>query len=164
MSNSQHSDHTHQPKTLGEELVDHPIGTAVGAAGGAVTGAAVGTVAGPVGTVVGAVVGAVVGGLAGNGAAEAVNPVDEHSYWSDAHTRAPYYSDAFTFEDYAPAYRAGYTSRMEGKDNWNDARSEWERRWDEEHAQGRLRWHDAEPAIKSAWERANRAYVTRNQG
>ena len=143
---------------------DHPIGTSVGAAGGAVTGAAIGTVGGPVGSVVGAVVGAVVGGLAGKGAAEFINPTEEDAYWRDAYTREPYYSDAYSFDDYAPAYRAGYTARMQGKANWNDARSEWERRWDEEHAQSRMRFKDAEPAIKSAWERANKYYVTQNQG
>lgn len=152
------------PPPLDVEPGAHPIGTSVGAAGGAITGAAVGTVGGPLGSAVGAVVGAVVGGLAGMGAAEALNPTDEDAFWRDAHARQPYYSDAYTYDDYAPAYRAGYTSRMEGIDNWNDARTAWERRWDEEHAQGRLRWRDAEPAVQSAWERANRAYVTNNQG
>lgn len=143
---------------------DHPVGTSVGAAGGAVAGAAAGMAAGPVGSLVGAVVGAVAGGLAGKGAAELINPTEEDAYWRDAYTREPYYSSAYTYDDYAPAYRAGYTSRMEGKDNWNDARTEWERRWDAEHANGRLRWNDAEPAVRSAWERANHAYVTQNQG
>lgn len=164
MTNPQYPQDPNNPAPLSGELNDHPIGTTVGAAGGAITGAAVGTVAGPVGSVVGAVVGAVVGGLAGKGAAEAINPTLEDEYWRNAYVREPYYSDAYTFDDYAPAYRAGYTSRMEGRDNWNDARTEWERRWDEEHAQGRLRWKDAEPAVQSAWERANRAYVTNNQG
>lgn len=50
----------------------------------------------------GTAVGAVVCGLAGKGAAEAVNPTDEDAYWCDAHGREPYYSDAYTYEDYAP--------------------------------------------------------------
>lgn len=164
MKQPQSSHETPHASVLDVDITSHPIGTSVGAAGGAVTGAAVGTVGGPIGALVGAVVGAFVGGLAGKGAAEAVNPSSEEAYWRDAHARAPYYSDAYTFEDYAPAYRAGYTSRMQGKDNWNDARTEWERRWDEEHANGRLPWKDAEHAVRSAWERANRFYVTSNQG
>ena len=164
MNNPQYPDRDHNAAPLSGELGDHPVGTSVGAAGGALTGAAIGTAGGPVGSVVGAVVGAVVGGIAGREVAATIDPTAEEAYWRDAHVREPYYSDAFTYEDYAPAYRAGYTSRMEGRDNWNDARTEWERRWDEEHANGRLRWKDAEPAMQSAWERANRFYVTNNQG
>ena len=143
---------------------EHPVGTGVGAAGGAITGAAVGAVGGPVGSAVGAVVGAVAGAFAGKGVAEAINPTVEDEYWRDAYTREPYYSSDYNYDDYGPAYRAGYTSRLEGKDNWNDARSDWERRWDAEHAQSRMQWRDAEPAVKSAWERANKAYLTQNQG
>lgn len=164
MNQSQHPYDKNKAAALDVDVTSHPIGTSVGAAGGAVTGAAVGSVGGPLGAMAGAVVGAVVGGLAGKGAAEAINPTTEDAYWRDAHAHAPYYSDDYTFEDYAPAYRAGYTSRMQGTEHWNDARTEWERRWDEEHANGRLRWKDAEHAVKSAWERANRFYVTNNQG
>jgi hypothetical protein len=164
-SNEHNTSHTSPTDAVDAALGEHPVSTSVGAAGGAVTGAAIGTVAGPVGSVVGAVIGAVVGGLAGKGVAEyIVSPTVEDEYWRDAYVREPYYSDGYTYDDYAPAYRAGYTSRIEGKANWNDARTEWERRWDEEHANGRLRWKDAEPAVQSAWERANRAYVTQNQG
>ena len=142
----------------------HPVGTGLGAAGGAAAGAATGLVAGPVGAAVGGIVGAVVGGLAGKGVAEAVNPTEEDAYWSEAYVREPYYSDAYTFDDYGPAYRAGYESVREGRLDWNDARADWERRWDAEHAQSRLNWTDAEPAVKAAWERANRAYKQTNQG
>lgn len=160
-----HPDDRQPPPGVQETTGEHTLGTSVGAAGGAITGAAVGAIGGPVGSVVGAVIGAVAGGFAGKGVSEyIVNPTVEDEYWRGAYDREPYYADGYSYDDYAPAYRAGYTSRIEGKDNWNDARSEWERRWDEEHAQGRLRWKDAEPAVQSAWERANRAYLTQNQG
>ena len=152
------------PDPITEEPGAHPVGTGLGAAGGAVTGAAVGTMGGPVGVAVGTVVGAVVGGLAGKGAAEAVNPTVEDAYWRETYATEPYYSDRYTFEDYAPAYQAGYQSRMEGHTDWNDARAAWERRWDAEHAHSRLQRSDAEPAVRAAWERANRLYVQSNQG
>jgi hypothetical protein len=164
MNQPQHLDDKTKTAALDVGVPSHPLATSAGAAGGAVTGAAVGSVGGPLGAMAGAVVGAVVGGLAGKGAAQTVNPSTEDAYWREAHAQAPYYSDDYTYEDYAAAYRAGYTSRMQGTDNWNDARTEWERRWDAEHANGQLRWKDAEHAVKSAWERANRFYVTSNQG
>ena len=141
----------------------HPIGTGIGAAGGAVTGAAVGSVGGPIGSAVGAVVGAVVGGLAGKGAAEAVNPTVEDAYWRDAHASEPYYSNDYTYEDYAPAYRSGYQSVIEGRGDWNEARGDLERRWDADRETSRLNWLDAEPAAKAAWERADRIWKQTKQ-
>jgi hypothetical protein len=141
----------------------HPIGTGIGAAGGAVTGAAAGSIGGPVGTAVGAVVGAVVGGLAGKGAAEAVNPTAEETHWRSAYDKEPYYSDAYTYDDYAPAYRAGYQSVIEGRTHWDDARSDLQRRWDTDRQSSRLNWMDAEPAAKAAWERADRIWKQTKQ-
>ena len=137
---------------------DHPVGTGVGAAGGAAAGAAVGAVGGPVGMAVGAVVGAVVGGLAGKEVAASLDPAEHDAYWRETHAREPYYESGHTYDDYAPAYRAGYESRFAGTD-WDMTRAEWARRWDAEHAEGKLKWEKAEPAVKAAWERANRAYV-----
>lgn len=141
----------------------HPVGTGLGAAGGAAAGAAVGAIGGPIGAAIGAVVGAVAGGLAGKGAAEIVNPTDEEAFWRDNFTSEPYYNQDLAYEDYSPAYRAGYLARLEGVESWNDARTDWERRWDAEHAQSRLKWQEAEPAIRAAWERADRQYLQRKQ-
>lgn len=137
----------------------HPVGTGIGATGGAIAGAAAGAAGGPLGSVAGAVVGAVVGGLAGQGVAEVINPEQEEAYWRQTYSSEPYYASEYSYDDYAPAYRAGYESRISGIGDWDSARAEWARRWDAEHAQGRLRWEKAEPAIKAAWERANRHYV-----
>lgn len=142
-----------------EPAHSHPIGTGVGVAGGAVAGAAVGMAGGPIGAAVGAVVGAVVGGMAGNTVAEAIHPHEEDAYWREAHSQEPYYNEDYSYDDYAPAYRAGYESRMQGHTEWSYTKQEWERRWDEQHAESRLSWKHAEPAVKAAWERANRAYV-----
>lgn len=140
---------------------DHPVGTGLGVAGGAALGAAVGLAGGPWAAAVASVVGAVVGGLAGNTVAQALVPDAEETYWRDAYQHEPYYSDAYTYDDYAPAYRAGYHSRKssQGHEEWSYTRQEWERRWDAEHAHSRLKWPDAEHPIRAAWERANRAYV-----
>ena len=70
---------------------------------------------------VGTVIGAVVGGLAGKGAAEAVNPTAEDAYWRDAYVGEPYYNDGLGYEDYAPAYRAGYQGRAERTGDFEEA-------------------------------------------
>lgn len=150
--------HVTNPAT-DEPGADHPVATGVGVAGGAAAGAAVGLAGGPVGAAVGAVVGAVVGGLAGHTVGQALNPEQEDAYWREAHTAEPYYAEHLSYDDYAPAYRAGYESRIQGQTDWSYTRTEWERRWDAEHAQSRLSWKQAEPAVKAAWDRANRAYV-----
>src|SRR5687767_6626273 len=87
----------------------HPIGTGLGAAGGGAAGAAIGTaVGGPVGTIVGAVVGAVAGGLGGKAAGEAFDPTAEDAYWRHAHGKQHYATPDDRYEDFAPAYRAGW--------------------------------------------------------
>src|SRR4030095_9317710 len=73
--------------------------------GGAAAGAASGAVGGPVGSAVGAVVGGVAGGLAGKGAAEAVNPTVEDTYWRQNYSTRPYVTTGATYDTYQPAYR-----------------------------------------------------------
>jgi hypothetical protein len=116
-----------------------------------------------IGGLVGTAVCAVVGGLAGKGAAAAVNPTDEDAYWRDAHGREPYYSDADTYEDYAPPYRHGYQSVIDGRSDWNEVRSDLQQRWGADRQSSRLNWMDAEPAVKAPWERADRIWKQTKQ-
>ena len=136
----------------------HPIGTGIGASGGAVTGAALGIAGGPIGIAVGTVIGAVVGGLAGKGAAEAVNPTAEDAYWRDAYTREPYYAEDRSFDDYSPAYRAGYEERSTRQGSFDDYDAELASTWDSRRGGSRLTWDEARPATRAAWERAERVY------
>lgn len=130
----------------------HPVGTGVGAVGGAIAGAAAGSVVGPVGTAVGGVVGAVVGGLAGKGASEVINPTAEDTYWRDAYRNEPYYSNAYGYEDYAPAYRVGYTHRMSNAEqNWEQAEAKMQADWDRTKGTSRLKWDEAKHATRAAW-------------
>ena len=138
----------------------HPVGTGVGAAGGAVAGATIGSMAGPVGTVVGGAIGAVAGGLAGKGAAEGVNPTAEDSYWRENYTKSPTYKKDYTYDDYAPAYRTGYTGweRARAAGQSFDAyeptlRSEYEK----VKGKSRLNWEEAKGATRDAWHRVERA-------
>src|ERR687891_2825168 len=87
----------------------HPVGTGVGATGGGAAGAAIGAaVGGPVGAAVGLAAGAVAGGLAGKGAAEAVNPTAEDTYWRDNYKTRPYATAGTSYDQYRPAYQYGW--------------------------------------------------------
>jgi hypothetical protein len=138
----------------------HPAGVGAGAAAGAVAGATVGSIAGPVGTAIGGVAGAVAGGLGGKAAAEAVNPTAEDSYWRDNYTKTPGYKSDYTFDDYHPAYRTGYTgwerARASGE-SWDSyeptLRSEYERT----KGKSRLNWEEAKGAARAGWDRVERA-------
>ena len=136
----------------------HPIGTGVGAGGGALTGAALGAAGGPVGVAIGTVVGAVVGGLAGKGAAEAMNPTAEDAYWRDAYENEPYYAPGTNFDDYAPAYRAGWEGRTTRQGSFDDHEAELASSWDQQRGDSRIKWEQARPATRAAWDRVEKTY------
>ena len=141
-----------------DEPGSHPVGTGVGAAGGAVAGAAAGAVGGPVGMAVGGVIGAVVGGLAGKATAEAINPTAEEAYWRDNYTREPYYEKGREWDEYAPAYRLGVTSRTRYQD-WDSAEPQLASEWETTRGGSSLSWPQAQPATRAAWNRVD-AYGT----
>ncbi len=135
----------------------HPIGTGIGTTGGAVAGAAIGSFAGPLGTAIGGVVGAIVGAAAGHSAGEAVNPTAEETYWRDAYVREPYFNANHGFDDYAPAYKAGYAYRNEyGDRTWEQAEPELQANWERNRAASRLQWDEARAATRAAWDRADK--------
>jgi hypothetical protein len=136
----------------------HPVGTGAGAASGAVAGGAIGTVVGgPVGLAVGGAVGAVVGGLAGKGAAEAVNPTAEDTYWRQNYASRPYATAGTKYDTLQPAYRYGWESRSrhDGKE-WNDVETDLRAGWDKARGDSKLPWNDARPATHDAWDRMSR--------
>ena len=136
----------------------HPIGTGVGAAGGAAAGLMVGSVAGPAGTTIGGVVGAIVGALAGKELGEAVNPTtqdnDWDSYWRESYRNEPYYSLGRTYEDYAAAYRVGYTFHLNQPDrNWDDAQDHLKSEWERTKGASHLTWGEAQLAVHARVQR-----------
>ncbi len=152
----------------------HPIGTGVGAAAGGATGAVLGSAFGPIGTAVGAVVGAVAGGIAGSGVAEGYDPTEEDAYWSYNHHAQNFAGENDDYEDYARAYRTGYSGFRDGKsfdDREADLRMEYEggpqkadsdASLDPASAPIRrsaypLPWDAASPAARAAYERVAQA-------
>jgi hypothetical protein len=138
----------------------HPAGVGAGAAAGAVAGAAVGSVVGPVGTVVGGAIGAVAGGLGGKAAAEGVNPTVEDAYWRENYNKSPSYKSDYTYDDYAPAYRTGYTgwerARASGE-TWDTYEPKLRSEYESNRGNSRLDWQEAKGAARDAWHRVERA-------
>ena len=145
----------------------HPVGTGVGAAAGGAAGVAgavatavaTGTSAGavmggPVGAAVGLVAGAVVGAVAGHAVGEKVNPTREAEFWRSNYQNEPYYSDAYTYEDYDPAYRVGYegTTRYAGK-RFDDVERDLEVDYNRAKGKSKLQWEHAKTATRRAWDR-----------
>jgi hypothetical protein len=131
---------------------DHPVDAGVGAVGGAVAGAAIGAVGGPAGAAVGAVIGAIAGGLAGMGVGEMHD--HEDSYWRSAHTSEPYFRPGFTYDDYQPAYRMGYSSRArDDGGNFDQHEPAFRNDWDTMKGGSRLAWEDAKHAVRAGWHR-----------
>ncbi len=139
----------------------HPVGVGIGAvAGGAAAGAATGTVAGPVGTVIGAAVGAVVGGLAGKGVAEKIDPTAEDAYWRENYVHEPYYESGRTYDDYAPAYRAGYETRSRYYSEprtFEEVERDIEAEYNRRRTANGLSWDKARTPARAAWDRIERA-------
>lgn len=139
----------------------HPVGTGIGATGGGAAGAAIGAaVGGPVGAAVGLGIGAVAGGLAGKGAAEAVNPTLEDTYWRDNWATQPYVERTYTYDDYAPAYRAGYEGYSKygttGR-TYDQAEADLRNDWERVKGKSRLNWEKAKMATRAGWHRVERA-------
>lgn len=146
----------------------HPVGTGVGAAGAGAVGTAIGAVVGgPVGAAIGAVVGSVVGGLAGKNAAEKINPTVEDEYWRNNHTSQPYFDKAHDYNDYQPAYKAGY----EGYDRYgatgrtyDDAEPDLKSDYEKTRGGTGLAWDKAKYAAKDAWHRVENAVPDGDRG
>lgn len=140
---------------LSGEAGAHPVGTGVGAAiGGAASGAAAGMATGPVGVVVGGIVGGVVGGLVGKAIAEDVDPTVEAAFWREQYPTRPYYRKDHSFEDYEPAYRAGWEAYdPQASVDWKEREQIARQRWENEGGQPKMSWEEAKQASQDAYAR-----------
>jgi hypothetical protein len=155
----------------------HPVGTSIGAATGGATGAAIGLGAGPVGVVIGTVVGAIVGGYAGREVAEGIDPTLEDAYWRENHPAQPYAKENRTYDDYASAYRTGYTGFRRDQ-SFEEREADLRRTYEEplpkapagtqniassqnvtDHSSSRLSWEEVRQAARAAYQRLEREQV-----
>ena len=135
----------------------HPVETGVGAAIGGVAGGAIGSVAGPIGAAAGAIAGGVVGGYAGKATGESIDPTVESDYWRQNYPTRPYYSSEYSYEDFEPAYQAGWEMEYAEGDgtSWDEREKTAQIRW-REHLndnQSGMTWEEAREAARDAYER-----------
>jgi hypothetical protein len=156
--NTQLDDRDTNPDPITGAPGSHPVGTGIGAVGGGATGAAIGAVGGPPGMLIGAAVGAVVGGLAGKGVAEVIDPTAEDAYWRDNYRNESYAKDNLSYDEYAPAYRTGYSGygKYAGQ-RWDEVENNLQHDWEQTKGQTQLDWSDAKHASRAAWHRVEHA-------
>jgi hypothetical protein len=133
------------------------VGTGLGAGAGGATGAAIGSIGGPIGAGVGLVVGAIAGGYAGKGVAEVVDPTLEDEYWRTEYSKRDYADQNTPYENYQPAYRAGYEGygRYPGK-TFDQVEADLQRDYEKSAANADMKWDRARYATRDAWDRVEK--------
>nr|MBA3483086.1 hypothetical protein [Pirellulales bacterium] len=112
---------------------------------------------GPIGAVAGAVVGGIAGGLAGKGIAEQIDPTAEDAYWRKEYPSRDYYDENLSYDEVAPAYRHGWESRANYKDQtWAQVEPELQKSWESTPSSPQLAWAKARRASRDAWDRVER--------
>lgn len=86
----------------------------------------------------------------------AVNPTAEEAYWRDAYRREPYYRAEFSYEDYSPAYRVGYTGPVRRYGEFDELEHALKDDFQRVRGRSRLRWEEAREATRAAWRRVTK--------
>jgi hypothetical protein len=84
----------------------------------------------------------------------------EDAYWRDAHRTQTFADSTYTYDDYAPAYRAGYLgygAHSAAGRNFDAAAPDLERQYNSMRGNSRLGWDKAKHATRAAWDRVERA-------
>lgn len=84
----------------------------------------------------------------------AINPTAEEAYWREAFRREPYYRSEFSYEDYGPAYRVGYTGPVRRHGEFDELEGQLKDDFQQVRGRSRLRWEEAREAARAAWKRA----------
>lgn len=84
----------------------------------------------------------------------AINPTAEEAYWRDAYRREPYFRAEFTYEDYGPAYRVGYTGPVRRQGEFDELEGQLQQDFQQVRGRSRLHWELAREATRAAWRRA----------
>jgi hypothetical protein len=117
------------------------------------------SVAGVVGTAAGTAVGLAAGAaaaIAGKTPTGTLDPQAEELYWREHFAAEPYYDPNFAFEDYLPAWRAGWEGRAKyaGR-TFAEAERELKADFHWSRGESRLLWDQARDAVRAAWDRVS---------
>lgn len=149
---------TKNPLPPSASAVAPALPRAAGALGGGLAGALAGAPFGPIGLLVGAALGSATGAAAGPALAAQFEPALEADYWRAAHAARADDDPRYSFEvDWWPAYRFGTAQRTRSAE-WDDSlEPRLHEDWLHARADSALTWQQARPAVRAAWERADRS-------
>jgi hypothetical protein len=82
-----------------------------------------------------------------------VRPDAEERHWQGCFRSEPYHVVGCTYDDYAPAYRLGYSRFHGGGLRIDDVLSDAELEWPHVKGRSSLDWAQARPAFEAAWRR-----------
>jgi hypothetical protein len=74
--------------------------------------------------------------------------------------QVPSYKPGYTYDDYAPAYRTGYTGFERARANgesWDKAEPSLRSEYERAKGKSRLSWEEAKASARDAWHRVERA-------
>ena len=75
------------------------------------------------------------------------------AYWRNRYTREVYHDSSHDYDDYAPAYRAGYQGYgKHGGDRFEDAEAALKADYERIRGDSKLAWEDAKRAVRAAWD------------
>ncbi len=86
-----------------------------------------------------------------------VDTVLEDAYWSRHYWRERYYRPDCEYEDYAPAYCAGYVGWGQYGGSYDDAEKSLCANWERIKGDSRLSLDEARLAMRAAWDHAGSA-------
>jgi hypothetical protein len=90
----------------------------------------------------------------GRGIADLLDPAAEEAYWRENYETQPYYEAGYAYDDYHPAYRAGWEGRVrhEGR-SFEQVERELEADYNRNRGSSRLTWDQCRVAARAAWDR-----------
>lgn len=86
----------------------------------------------------------------------------EDLYWREHYRAQPYYNPNLSYQDYQPAYRAGYESYVEyaGTNKpYDEIEAEIHHNYEDVYGTAGLPWADARHAVRDAWNRADQVFL-----
>jgi hypothetical protein len=87
-----------------------------------------------------------------------VDAATEERYWLENYAKEPYYDPGYSFEDYLPAYRAGWQGRARFPNrSFEQVERELQLEYSWNRGESRLLWEHARQAMRAAWDRVERA-------
>jgi hypothetical protein len=88
------------------------------------------------------------------GIADMLDPAGEEAYWRENFQGQPYYDRGYEYDDYHPAYRAGWEGRArhDGR-RFEDVEQELEADYNRNRGASRLAWEKCRAAARAAWDR-----------